>query len=166
MLPMMKAPGQMFAAKNSTRNQAGSSKTETSDDGAKGNSHAPTCNLDRICDRLTCGLCMRECGSLPWSRVLEGDGLDVTAEDCVLLFQAIERGVQVRDNPVGVIGDDDQFEVDLFVSHLNSPVLPSYACVKNSHITGNPEIDPLLSLRLSSCAGFHAKTLEPLRAMS
>jgi len=56
---------------------------------------------------------MRECGSLPWSRVLEGDGLDVTAEECVPLFQAIERGVQVRDNRVGVIGDDDQFEVDL-----------------------------------------------------
>jgi hypothetical protein len=58
---------------------------------------------------------MRECGSLPWSRVLESNRLDLTAEERVLLFQAIERGVQLRDNCFCLIGDDDQFDVDLLV---------------------------------------------------
>jgi hypothetical protein len=47
--------------------------------------------------------------------MLESDGLDPAAEKCVLLFQAIERGVQLRDNCVCLIGDDDQFDIDLFV---------------------------------------------------
>ena len=68
-------------------------KTVRSDDGAEGNGEALTCNLDCICDRLTCGQCVRECRSLPWSRVIESDGLDLTAEECVLLFQVIECGV-------------------------------------------------------------------------
>jgi hypothetical protein len=112
---MMKGRGQMFADENGIRNQAGASKTETSDDGAEGDSHAPTCNPDSTCDRLTCGQRMRECRSLPWSRVLESDGLDLTAEECVLPFHAIERGVQFRDNRVRLIGDDDQFYIDLLV---------------------------------------------------
>jgi hypothetical protein len=67
MPPMMKAPREMFAAESCTRNQANFSKTKTSDDGAEGNSHAPTCNPERACNRLTCGQRTREGRSLPWS---------------------------------------------------------------------------------------------------
>src|SRR5947209_6605700 len=95
-----------------------SSKAVTSDDGAEGNSHAVACSPESNGGGLACGQRMRECGSLPCSRVVESDGLDLTAEECVLLFQAIERGVQLRDNCVCVIGDDDQFEIDLFIPHL------------------------------------------------
>ena len=58
---------------------------------------------------------MRECRSLPCSRVLESNSLDPTTEKCVPLFQLIERGVQSRDNCLGFISDDDQFDSDLFV---------------------------------------------------
>ena len=58
---------------------------------------------------------MRECRSLPCSRVLESDGLDPATEKCVPFVQPIERGVQLRDNFLGLIGDDDQFDIDLFV---------------------------------------------------
>jgi hypothetical protein len=47
--------------------------------------------------------------------VLKSDGLDPTAEKCVPLFQPIQRGVQLRDNCLGLISDDDQFDIDLFV---------------------------------------------------
>jgi hypothetical protein len=46
---------------------------------------------------------MRECRSLPCSRVLDGDGLDPTTKKCAPLFQPIERGVQLRDNCLGLI---------------------------------------------------------------
>jgi len=84
----------------------------TSDDCAEGNSQALTCSPD---SRLTCGHRMRECRSLPCSRVLESDGLDPTTEKGVPLFQPIERGVQLRDNCLGLISDHDQFDIDLFV---------------------------------------------------
>ena len=87
----------------------------TSDDCAEGNSHALTCSPDSNTDRLTCGHCVSECRSLPFSRVLESDGLDPTTEKCVPLFQPIKRGVQLRDSCLGLIGDDDQFDIDLFV---------------------------------------------------
>src|ERR1700733_7636708 len=89
--------------------------TARSDDGAEGNRYALTCRPESTSDRLTCGDRMRERRSLPRSRVLESDGLDATAEERVPLFQAIERGVQLRDNCLGLIGDNDQFEIDLFV---------------------------------------------------
>jgi hypothetical protein len=40
--------------------------------------------------------------------VLESDGLDPTTEKCVPLFQPIERCVQIRDNCLGLIGNDDR----------------------------------------------------------
>ena len=58
---------------------------------------------------------MRECRSLPCSRVLERDGLDLTTEKCVPSFQLIERGVQPGDNCVGLISDYNEFEIDLFL---------------------------------------------------
>jgi hypothetical protein len=47
--------------------------------------------------------------------VLESDGLDPATEKCVHLFHPIERSVQLRDNCVGLIRDNDQFEIDSFV---------------------------------------------------
>jgi hypothetical protein len=35
--------------------------------------------------------------------MLESDGLDLTTEKCVLLFQLIERGVQLRDKCLSLI---------------------------------------------------------------
>jgi hypothetical protein len=63
---------------------------------------------------------MRECRSLPSSRVLESDGLDPATEKCVPLFQPIERGVQLCHNCLGLISHNDQFDIDLFVEHLNT----------------------------------------------
>jgi hypothetical protein len=62
---------------------------------------------------------MCERRSLPFSGVLDSDGFNPTAEKRVLLFQPIERGVQVLDNGLGLISEDDQFDVDLFVKHLH-----------------------------------------------
>ncbi len=81
---------------------------------------------------------MRECRSLPCSWVLESDSLDPTTEKCVPLFQPIERGVQLRDNCLGLIGNDDQFDIDLFVSYLNTSSLRFYACPTPKH-TPAPE---------------------------
>lgn len=105
-------------------------KTVTSDDGSEGDSQA---GLDSSRGRLTCGQGVRECRSPPWSRVIESDGLDFTAEECVLLVQAIECGVQVRDNCVCLVGDDDEFDIDLFVLHLNPPS-PSILCLVESSL--------------------------------
>ena len=58
---------------------------------------------------------MRECRPLPGSRMLESNGFDAAAEKCVLLFQLIDRGVQLCDNRLGLIGEDDQFDIDLLV---------------------------------------------------
>ena len=41
--------------------------------------------------------------------------LDPTTAQCVPLFQLIERGVQSRNNCLGLISEDDQFDSDLFV---------------------------------------------------
>jgi hypothetical protein len=90
-------------------------RTVPSDDCAEGNSHALTCSPDSNSDRFTCSHSMRECRSLPCSRVLESDGLDPTTEKCVPLFQPIERGIQLRDNCLGLISDNDQFDIDLLV---------------------------------------------------
>ena len=85
------------------------------DDCTQGNSHAVTCSPDSTSDGLTRGQCMRECRSFPCSPMLDRDGLDPTAEKRVLLFQPIQRRVQVRDNCLSLISDDDQFDIDLFV---------------------------------------------------
>jgi hypothetical protein len=59
---------------------------------------------------------MRQRRSLPRSLVFERDGLDPATEECVLLFEPIERGVQRHDNRVRLISDDDQFESDFLYS--------------------------------------------------
>jgi hypothetical protein len=86
-----------------------------SDDCAESNIDALTGGSDSNGDLPACGDGMRQCRSLPYSRVLESYDLDPATEKGVPLFQPIERGVQIRDNRVGLIGDDDQFDVDLFV---------------------------------------------------
>jgi hypothetical protein len=63
--------------------------------------------------------------------------------------QPIERGVQLRDNCLGLISDDDQFDIDLFVSHLNTSTLQFYACptprhTPGSRVTGKPEVESQL----------------------
>jgi hypothetical protein len=58
---------------------------------------------------------MCERRSLPCSRVLESCGLDPATEKCVLLFQPIERGVQLHNNCVGLISDDDQLDIDFLI---------------------------------------------------
>ena len=47
--------------------------------------------------------------------MLESDGLDRTTEERVPLIQLIQSGVQLGDNCLGLIGDDNQFDIDLFV---------------------------------------------------
>jgi len=59
--------------------------------------------------------------------VLESKGFDPTPKKGVALFPAIERGVQLRDNCCGLIGDDDQFDLDLLVEHLKASSLKVYA---------------------------------------
>jgi len=86
-----------------------------SDDCAEGNSHAFTRRPDSIRDRLPCGYRVRQCRSFSCSPMLESDGLDPATEKCVLLFQPIECGVQLRDNCLRLIGDHDQFDIDLLV---------------------------------------------------
>jgi hypothetical protein len=102
----------------------------SSDDGAKGNRHAVPCTAESSSGGLACGQRMRECRSLlcscMCSGVLEGDGLDPATEEFVALFQPI--GVQLRDNCLGLIGDDYEFDVDLFILHRNPSRLQSYAC--------------------------------------
>ena len=41
--------------------------------------------------------------------------ISISPPRSVLLFQPIERGVQLHDNGVGLISDDNQFDIDLFV---------------------------------------------------
>jgi hypothetical protein len=48
-------------------------------------------------------------------QMLESDSLDPTTEKCVLLFQPIKRGLQLSDDCLGLIGNDDQFDIDPFV---------------------------------------------------
>src|SRR5580692_1330940 len=85
---------------------------QPSDDRAVGNSHAFTCGLESRGNCFTCGQSVGERRSLPGSRVLECNGLDLTAEDCVSLLELIEGDVQLFDNCLGLIGDDDQFDID------------------------------------------------------
>ena len=47
--------------------------------------------------------------------MLERDGLDPTTEKCVLLFHAIKRRLQLGDDCLGLIVEDDQFDIDPFV---------------------------------------------------
>ncbi len=47
--------------------------------------------------------------------MLESDSLDFTTEKCMALFQPIECGVQLRDNGLGLIGNDDHFHTDFLV---------------------------------------------------
>jgi hypothetical protein len=73
--------------------------------------------------------------------VLESYALDPATEKCVLLLQAIERGVQLHGNCVGLISDDDQLDIDFLYSIriLRSPMLclPHSKAHLDSRITGN-----------------------------
>ncbi len=62
--------------------------------------------------------------------MFESNGLDPAPKKGVALFQAIERGIQLRDNVSRLIGDDDQFDLDLFVEYLNASSLQVYACYR------------------------------------
>jgi len=44
--------------------------------------------------------------------MLESDGLDPATEKRVLLFKPIERRLQLRFDCFGLIGDDDQFDME------------------------------------------------------
>ena len=52
--------------------------------------------------------------------MLECDGLNFTTEKCMAFFRPIERGVQLRDNGLGLIGSNDHFHADFLVSHRNT----------------------------------------------
>ena len=82
---------------------------------AQGHTHTLTCSPERGSDRFPCGHRMRECRFPSCSAVLDCYRLDPTTEKCVLLFHLIKRGVQLRDNGIGFISDDDQFDIDLLV---------------------------------------------------
>ena len=81
----------------------------------EGNGHALTCRADSTAGCLNRAYRVRECRSLRCSCVLESDGLDRTAEKCMPLFHLIERVVQLRDDRLGFISDNQQFNIDLFV---------------------------------------------------
>ncbi len=119
----------------------------TSDDCAERDMHALTCSPDRNRDLLTCGDRMGKCRTPPCSLVLESDGLDPATEKGVALFQPVESGVQLRDNRLRLIGDYDQFDIDLFVQHSNTSSLQSYARPTphaGTQVTGKPEANPLI----------------------
>ena len=44
--------------------------------------------------------------------MLESDALDPATEKRVLLFKPIKRRLQLRLDCFGLIGDDDQFDID------------------------------------------------------
>jgi hypothetical protein len=44
--------------------------------------------------------------------MLESDGLDPTTECVCLISSRSSRGVQLRDNCLGLTSDDDQFDID------------------------------------------------------
>jgi|SRR6516162_4038407 hypothetical protein len=75
----------------------------TSDDCAECNSHALTCSPDSSSGCPSCGHSMRERGSLPYSPILESDGLDPTTEKCVLLFQPCQVPPMFLEESVTVI---------------------------------------------------------------
>ena len=52
--------------------------------------------------------------------MLESDGLDPTTENCLFFFQPIKCRVQLSDDCLRLVCDDDQFEIELFVYHLNT----------------------------------------------
>jgi hypothetical protein len=74
-----------------------------------------TCGLESTNDCLAGGDRMCKCRSPSFSRMLESDGLDSTTEKCVAFFQPIECNVQLRDNGLGLIGNDDHFDTDSLV---------------------------------------------------
>jgi len=74
---------------------------------------------------------MCERGSLLFSQMLESDRLDPATEKCVLLFQPIKSCLQLSDNCLGLIGGDDQFNIDPFVEHLNTSS-PPILCLTGS----------------------------------
>jgi hypothetical protein len=66
--------------------------------------------------------------------MIDSDGLDPTTEKRMLLLQSIQRSVQPLDNCLGLIGDDGQFDIDLFVYHLHISSLYFYAYLPPNHI--------------------------------
>src|SRR5271165_4526840 len=89
-----------------------------SDDFPEGVSHFVACQPEGTGCRFSGGLGVHERGLPSRSAVLNGDDLDASAEDCVPLFKLVECGVQLDDHGFGVVSEDDQFHVDLFVIHL------------------------------------------------
>ncbi|MBB6143105.1 hypothetical protein HNQ77_001049 [Silvibacterium bohemicum] len=106
-----------------------------SDDRAKGHSYTIASGPDCASSRLACGYRMGKRGSLSRSGVLDADGFNTPAEKSVPFFHLIQGGVQVCDNRFSLVGDDNQFERDLFVKH---PITsPSILCLRD--LTGtNP----------------------------
>ena len=47
--------------------------------------------------------------------MLENDGFDPTTENCVLFFQPIKSRLQLSGHCLGLIGDNDEFDIDPFV---------------------------------------------------
>jgi hypothetical protein len=90
----------------------------TSDDFAERSSYLFAGHPDSSDCCFSCGHGVHEGGFSPRSGVLNRDGLNASAEDGVACFQLIERGVQLGNHSFGVVGENDQLEIDLFVSHL------------------------------------------------
>jgi hypothetical protein len=63
---------------------------------------------------------MGQCRSSPDARVLEGDRLNPATENRMLLFQKIERSIQLPDDGFGLIREDDDFNIYFFVQHLDT----------------------------------------------
>ena len=89
-----------------------------SDNFPKRASHLVACQPEGTGCGLSGGPGVHQRGLLSRFTVLNGDGLDASAEDCVPLFEFVECGGQLDDHGFGVVGENDQFQVDLFVSHL------------------------------------------------
>jgi hypothetical protein len=84
----------------------------SSDNCAERSSYTPTtCGSDSCRGGLTRDQRVRERRPFSCSPVVNSDGLDSTIEYRVSFIQLVERGVQVRDDCLGIIGYDDQFDI-------------------------------------------------------
>ena len=87
------------------------------DNCAEGGLHAVACDLKSIHRGAARGEGVSESGPSAFAGVLEGDGLDVAAEECMGLVNMVESGVELRDDGVGFVGSYDDFDGDFLVLH-------------------------------------------------
>jgi hypothetical protein len=79
---------------------------------------------------------MPECRFPARAAVLDGNRLDLTAENSARLLNSVDRGIQCRDHGFGVLRKDDQFDRELLVFHA----FTSSSILRGGRITIGREI--------------------------